>query len=46
MILTMFFPGYIEPLLTHPLGTLMLIISGVMQVLGFIIMRRIIDIRV
>ena len=40
------FMGYTKPLMEHPLGYLLLGIGGFVMLIGFIIMRKIVDIRV
>ncbi len=39
-------PDYMEPLLVEPLGQMMLLVGGVMMVTGFLVIRRIVDIKV
>ncbi len=41
-----FFGNYAGPLYTEPLGHVALVIAGIMQVIGFFVMKKIIDIRV
>ncbi len=46
LLLFLFFPAYIAPLYETPLGTFALIVAGILQLIGFFIMKKIIDIRV
>jgi tight adherence protein B len=46
VILFLLFPAYVEPLYTTTLGMFGLGVAGVLQLIGFFIMKKIIDIRV
>ena len=39
-------PPYMRLLFTHPIGKLMVAIAGVMQIIGYIWIRRIVDIEI
>ena len=38
-------PGYLAPLFAHPIGRMALVGSGVLMVIGFFVIRRIVDIK-
>jgi tight adherence protein B len=44
--LQLFKPGYLTPLFTDPSGQMALVVAAVLQVIGYIVIRRIIDIKV
>jgi tight adherence protein B len=46
LIMTMLNPDYMRILLDHPIGTHVISVAVIMQVLGFLVIRRIIDIKV
>ena len=46
MVLYLFFPDYVKPLVTTFLGKILLAVAFVMQVIGFLVMRAIINIRI
>ncbi len=48
LAVTMFLinPGYIQPLFTHPLGRFILGLAAGMQLVGFILIRRIVNVQV
>jgi len=39
-------PGYLRPLIDEPLGRLAMAIAGGLELLGFLIIRRLVDIKV
>lgn len=39
-------PGYLTPLFTDPSGQMALVVAGILQVIGYIVIRRIIDIKI
>jgi tight adherence protein B len=39
-------PGYLTPLFVDPAGQMALVVAAVLQVIGYIVIRRIIDIKV
>jgi tight adherence protein B len=45
-LMNLMIPGYQKPLLHDDLGRTILIIAAVMQVIGFFVIRRIINIRI
>jgi tight adherence protein B len=45
LILTMVSPEYMEPMITDPLGPKMLVAGGTMQVIGSLIIRKLVNIR-
>lgn len=46
VILTLFFNGYVKPLYSNSLGQVALVVAAIMQIIGFFVMKKIIDIRV
>jgi tight adherence protein B len=46
LIITFLNPDYIEPLYTHPIGRVVLVVAGLMVVGGSLVIRKIIDIKV
>jgi tight adherence protein B len=44
-ILAVVSPDYMRPLITDPLGTKMLAVGGTMQVIGTLIIRKLVNIR-
>lgn len=45
-VLLMISPGYIDLLFTHPVGRMMLIMGGSFQVLGMLVIRKLVNIKV
>jgi tight adherence protein B len=45
-ILSMFFYSYVKPLYETEMGKMLLIVAAVLQVIGFLVMKKIIEIRV
>ena len=39
-------PGYLNPLLTHTVGRLMLVFAAVMMIIGIIVMKKMVNIKV
>ena len=44
-VLFMFFPAYIQPMLTNTLGKFALVLAGIMMTIGFFVIKKIVDIR-
>ncbi len=44
--LSLFMPDYVAPLIENEIGHIMLVVAGIMQCIGFFIMKKVIEIRV
>ena len=39
-------PGYLTPLFTEPLGRMAIVVGIIMEIIGYLVIRRIVDIKV